>query len=164
VDHVYTTTTGTGGTQTLTVSRFRPLRPHERHAGRTQYGYSLWEFTIRTGSPRRPRRLEARRVAEPRARTQRAPSPARPDPGNDVLLSYNKPAFASSSPERRELLTTAPRPERSTSTRLALGDQLHDRLGRPRLDLRRPRRHRSDPPVVLQWDPAFAVAYQLRLA
>jgi beta-glucosidase len=46
---IYTTTTGTGGTQTLDVSGTgRYVRMYGTARG-TGYGYSLWEFTVRTG-------------------------------------------------------------------------------------------------------------------
>jgi hypothetical protein len=45
---VYSTTTGTGGTQTLTVSGSgRYVRMYGTARG-TAYGYSLWEFVVRT--------------------------------------------------------------------------------------------------------------------
>ncbi|MFD1044905.1 discoidin domain-containing protein, partial [Kibdelosporangium lantanae] len=70
-NQVYATTTGTGGVQTLTVAgtgRYVRLNLTTRA---TQWGYSLWEFQVfgvigGTG------------------------------PGPDTLLSYNKPATASS--------------------------------------------------------------------
>ncbi|MFD7989554.1 discoidin domain-containing protein, partial [Kitasatospora indigofera] len=46
---VYTTTTGTGGTETLNVSgtgRYVRFNGTHRHTG---YGYSLWEFAVHTG-------------------------------------------------------------------------------------------------------------------
>src|SRR5450755_719932 len=46
---IYSTTTGTGGTQTLTVSGTgRYIRVYGT-ARATQYGYSLWEFSVYTG-------------------------------------------------------------------------------------------------------------------
>ncbi|MCP2327284.1 hypothetical protein HDA40_005791 [Hamadaea flava] len=51
---VYSTTTGTGGTQTLTVNgtgRYVRLYGTARATG---YGYSLWEFVIRTGTTTSP--------------------------------------------------------------------------------------------------------------
>ena len=43
---IYSTTTGTGGTQTLTVSGSgRYIRMYGT-ARATQYGYSLWEFSV----------------------------------------------------------------------------------------------------------------------
>jgi hypothetical protein len=47
---IYSTTTGTGGTQNLTVSGSgRYIRMYGT-ARATQYGYSLWEFDVYTGS------------------------------------------------------------------------------------------------------------------
>ncbi|UWE09546.1 discoidin domain-containing protein [Actinacidiphila bryophytorum] len=51
---VYTTTTGTGGTQTLTVSGTgRYVRMYGTTRA-TQYGYSLWEFQVWGGSGTQP--------------------------------------------------------------------------------------------------------------
>jgi hypothetical protein len=48
---IYSTTTGTGGVQTLTVSGSgRYIRMYGTVRG-TGYGYSLWEFTVNTGTP-----------------------------------------------------------------------------------------------------------------
>ncbi len=47
---IYTTTTGTGGVETLNVSgtgRYVRMNGTHRHTG---YGYSLWEFAVHTGS------------------------------------------------------------------------------------------------------------------
>jgi hypothetical protein len=47
---IYNTTTGTGGTQTLNVTGTgRYVRMYGTQRG-TPYGYSLWEFAVRTGS------------------------------------------------------------------------------------------------------------------
>ena len=50
---IFSTTTGTGGTQTLTGHRHRPVRPDARHRPGHPYGYSLWEFQV-FGTARRP--------------------------------------------------------------------------------------------------------------
>jgi hypothetical protein len=47
---IYSTTTGTGGTQTLTVSGSGRYVRMYGTARATQYGYSLWEFDVYTGS------------------------------------------------------------------------------------------------------------------
>ncbi|MDQ7905565.1 discoidin domain-containing protein [Phytohabitans sp. ZYX-F-186] len=46
--NVYSTTTGTGGTQTLTVSGTGRYVRMNGTARATPYGYSLWEFVVRT--------------------------------------------------------------------------------------------------------------------
>ena len=57
---IYSTTTGTGGTQTLNVSGTgRYIRMYGT-ARATQYGYSLWEFQVcSAGVPARPDALRA---------------------------------------------------------------------------------------------------------
>ncbi|MFC0530845.1 discoidin domain-containing protein [Phytohabitans kaempferiae] len=47
---VHSTTTGTGGTQTLAVSGTGRYVRMNGTARATPYGYSLWEFAVRTGS------------------------------------------------------------------------------------------------------------------
>ncbi|HEX4788272.1 MAG TPA: discoidin domain-containing protein [Actinospica sp.] len=47
---IYTTTTGTGGTQTLNVTGSGRYIRVNGTARATQYGYSLWEFDVYTGS------------------------------------------------------------------------------------------------------------------
>ncbi len=47
---IYSTTTGTGGTQTLTVSGSGRYVRMYGTVRKTQYGYSLWEFEIYSGS------------------------------------------------------------------------------------------------------------------
>ena len=82
---IYSTTTGTGGTQTLNVTGTgRYIRMYGT-ARATQYGYSLWEFGVyTTGSgparhprpPRPPRaRVEAQARRPPRSGAIPAPSP-----------------------------------------------------------------------------------------
>ncbi|MEV5750736.1 beta-1,3-glucanase family protein [Actinoallomurus sp. NPDC052308] len=51
---IYSTTTGTGGTQTLSVTGTgRYIRMYGTARG-TQYGYSLWEFAVYSGSTTTP--------------------------------------------------------------------------------------------------------------
>ncbi|GIJ60842.1 galactose-binding domain-containing protein [Virgisporangium aurantiacum] len=47
---IYSTTTGTGGTQTLTVSGTGRYVRMNGTTRATPYGYSLWEFAVRSGS------------------------------------------------------------------------------------------------------------------
>ncbi|NEA58597.1 coagulation factor 5/8 type domain-containing protein [Streptomyces sp. SID13666] len=51
---VYSTTTGTGGTQTLDVNGTGRYVRMNGTARSTAYGYSLWEFQVRSGSPGTP--------------------------------------------------------------------------------------------------------------
>lgn len=77
---LYSTTTSTGGTQTLSVTGTgRYVRVYGT-ARSTQWGYSLWELIVHTsGSP------------------TTSPSTSPSNPTGDVLLSYNKPGVASTS-------------------------------------------------------------------
>src|SRR5262249_41753824 len=43
---IFSTTTGTGGIQNLTVSASPPRSPTNRTTRATQYGYSIWEFQV----------------------------------------------------------------------------------------------------------------------
>ncbi len=135
---VHTATGGTGGTQALSVSgtgRYVRMLGTQRA---TPYGYSLWEFQVHTGAGHPPPSPVAR--ARPRAPST-SPSPG----GPEVLLSYGKPAFASSSQNDGALLRLPAGAGVRQRPGEPLGDERHDRLGRPRLDLRRPGRHRRDP-------------------
>jgi F5/8 type C domain len=51
---IYSTTTSTGGNQTLNVSGTGRYVRMNGTARATQYGYSLWEFIIHTGTPTSP--------------------------------------------------------------------------------------------------------------
>jgi beta-glucanase (GH16 family) len=131
---LYSTTTATGGSQTVPVTGSgRYVRMTGTHRA-TQYGYSLWEFQVYGTTPS----------------------------GNDVLLSYNKPGAASTfqndgacsncSPAKAFDLDPATRWATSPtggwvdpgwiSVDLGATAQIHK--------------------VVLQWDPAYAVAYELQ--
>ena len=90
---VYSTTTGTGGTQTLSVSGTGRYVRMYGTARATPYGYSLWEFGVyTTGSgagarPPRPRRPPRARVG---ARARRPPrSGATPAPSPRPPTSWN---------------------------------------------------------------------------
>ncbi|MDI1463210.1 discoidin domain-containing protein [Catellatospora sp. KI3] len=149
--NVYSTTTGTGGVQNLTVSGSgRYVRLNGTARG-TQWGYSLWEFQVFTGgTPTSP---------SPQPSPSTSPSP---NPGGDVLLSYNKPGFASTSqddgacyqctPARAFDLDPASRWATSATTGWVDPGWIYVDLGATA------QIHK----VVLQWDPAFAVAYQLQ--
>jgi beta-glucanase (GH16 family) len=134
---VYSTTTGTGGNQTLAVSgtgRYVRVNGTQRA---TQYGYSLWEFKVygtTTGTP----------------------------PTGDRLLSYNKPGVASSSqsdgncfectPARAFDLDPASRWATSPTTGWVDPGWIYVDLGATAQISK----------VVLQWDPAYARSYQIQ--
>ncbi|MEV4532748.1 discoidin domain-containing protein [Asanoa sp. NPDC049518] len=148
---VYSTTTGTGGTQVLTVSGTgRYVRVYGTARG-TAYGYSLWEFQVRTGSggPTNP-------PTDP---------PTDPPPGGTVrLLSYNKPAVASTSqndgacwectPARAFDLDPASRWATAANIGWVDPGWIYVDLGATA----------GITQVVLQWDPAFARAYQIQVS
>ncbi|SBT46056.1 discoidin domain-containing protein [Micromonospora narathiwatensis] len=148
---VYATTTSTGGTQTLTVTGSgRYVRVYGT-ARATVWGYSLWEFAVRTSAGPPP--------STPPPST---PPPSSPPPGGDVLLSYGKPAFASSYqddgacwqcyPSRAFDLDPASRWATSATTGWVDPGWIYVDLGATATV------HR----VVLQWDPAYATAYQIQ--
>ncbi|MFI6327565.1 discoidin domain-containing protein [Micromonospora chersina] len=143
---VYGTTTATGGNQQLTVTG---SGRYVRVLGTTRatvWGYSLWEFAVRTSGGPPPS----------------SPPPSSPPPGGDVLLSYNKPAVASSHqddgacwqclPARAFDLDPASRWATSATTGWVDPGWIYVDLGATATI------HR----VVLQWDPAYATAYQIQ--
>ncbi|TMR14120.1 discoidin domain-containing protein, partial [Nonomuraea zeae] len=136
--NLYSTTTGTGGDQTLTVSgsgRYVRVLGTQRA---TQYGYSLWEFKVYgTGGG---------------------------TGGGDRLLSYNKPGVASTSqhdgncwectPARAFDLDPASRWATSSTTGWVDPGWIYVDLGATAQISK----------VVLQWDPAYARSYQLQVS
>jgi beta-glucanase (GH16 family) len=140
---VYSTTTGTGGDQVLAVTGSGRYVRLQLTARATQWGYSLWEFQVfgTTGGG--------------------GPGPG---PGPEGLLSYRKPATASTSQD--DGACGACTPSKATDldpvTRWATS----------------PTNGWVDPgwitvdlgatatinKVVLQWDPAYAVDYQLQVS
>jgi len=144
---VYSTASGTGGTQTLTVSGSgRYVRVYGT-ARATPWGYSLWELQVRTGGT-----------------GPTTPPPTTPPPGGAVLLSYNKPATASSSqsdancwectPARAFDNDPASRWATSSTTGWVDPGWISVDLGATA----------TISQVALQWDPAYAVAYQIQVS
>ncbi|MGC4891711.1 discoidin domain-containing protein [Micromonospora sp. DT227] len=141
---VHATTTGAGGGQQLTVTGTGRYLRVLGTARATAYGYSLWELAVRTTG------------ATPTTPTTPPPS------GGDVLLSYGKPAVASSyqddgacwqcSPARAFDLDPASRWATSPTTGWVDPGWIYVDLGATATV------HR----VVLQWDPAYASAYQIQ--
>ncbi len=157
---IYSTTTSTGGTQTLNVSGTgRYLRVYTT-ARATQYGASLWEIVVHTGtttataSPT-PSRSSASPTASPSQST---------GTGNDVELSYNKPATASSYQDDAQCSSCLPArvtdqfltTRWSTAATTGWVDP-----GWITIDLGATATVHS---VMLQWDPAYASAYQIQVS
>jgi beta-glucanase (GH16 family) len=148
---VFSTTTGTGGTQTVNVTGTGRYVRMNGTARATQYGYSLWEFIIRKGSGTTP----------PPSSPPASPPPSSPPPG-DRLLSYNKPGTASTSQSdvncfdctaaRAFDLDPASRWATSSTTGWVDPGWIYVDLGATA------QVHK----VILQWDPAYAVAYQIQ--
>jgi hypothetical protein len=133
---VYSTSTGAGGTETLPVTgtgRYVRLLGSQRA---TQYGYSLWEFQVF--------------------------GPGGAGGGGATLLSYGKPGVASSSQNDGACGNCLPAKafDRDPASRwaTAAGTGWVD-PGWIYVDLGATA---TISQVVLQWDPAFATAYQLQ--
>jgi beta-glucanase (GH16 family) len=144
----YSTTTGTGGLQSLPVSgtaRYVKLNLTQRAL--EIYGYSLWEFQVFAGG------------ATP---TTPPTTPPTTGPGNSVLLSYNKPATASSEQNdvncnpctAAKAFDNDPASRWATSSTTGWVDP-----GWISVDLGATAQISQ---VVLQWDPAYATAYQIQ--
>ncbi|MFJ8579602.1 discoidin domain-containing protein [Micromonospora sp. NPDC093277] len=157
----YATTTSTGGTQQLTVTGSgRYVRVYGT-ARATVWGYSLWEFAVRT-SAGSPPSSPPPSTPPPSTPPPSTPPPSTPPPGGDVLLSYGKPGFASSyqddgacwqcNPSRAFDLDPASRWATSATTGWVDPGWIYVDLGATATI------HR----VVLQWDPAYATAYQIQ--
>ncbi|RZS79025.1 F5/8 type C domain-containing protein [Motilibacter rhizosphaerae] len=133
----YSTTTGTGGTQTLTVTGTgRYLRIYGTTRA-TQYGYSLWEvqaYTTGSGGS---------------------------SGSGDVELSYGKPASASSTQDDGNCsqCTPAKAVDQNAATRWATSAWSDP--GWISVDLGATATIHS---VVLQWDAAYATAYQVQVS
>ncbi|MEO3810210.1 discoidin domain-containing protein [Sphaerisporangium sp. B11E5] len=147
---VYSTTTSTGGSQTLTVSGSgRYVRVYGTQRS-TQWGYSLWEFQVwgTIGGP----------TATPTVTPTVTPT------GGERLLSYNKPGVASTSqndvncqnclPARAFDLDPATRWATSSTTGWVDPGWIYVDLGAVAQVSR----------VVLQWDPAYARSFQIQVS
>ncbi|WP_103528836.1 discoidin domain-containing protein [Streptomyces sp. SM12] len=138
-------TAATGGTETLTVSGTGRYVRMAGEARATQYGYSLWEFQVH-GAP-----LDG------------GPGPG-PGPSEDQLLSYGKPGTASSSQHDGACWECSPDKafDRDPASRWSVEAEtgwsdpgwIAVDLGAP-ADITR---------VVLQWDPAYATAYEIQVS
>ncbi|MEV6862182.1 discoidin domain-containing protein [Streptosporangium subroseum] len=150
---IYSTTTSTGGTQTLNVTgsgRYVRMYGTQRSS---QWGYSLWEFqvfgTIGTTPP------------DPTP----TPTPTvTPDPVGDKLLSYGKPGSASTSQSDQNCGDCIPARafDRDPATRWATSSTTGwVDPGWISVDLGATAQIKK---VVLQWDPAYARAFQIQVS
>ncbi|MFG1603959.1 discoidin domain-containing protein [Actinoplanes sp. NPDC049265] len=142
----YATTTGPGGQQSIPVTgTARYVRINLTQRALEAYGYSFWEFQVFTGGGTTP--------------------PDNPPPAGDTrLLSYNKPALASTwqndvncnpcSPDKA--FDNDPASRWATSSTNGWVDP-----GWISVDLGATAQISQ---VVLQWDPAYATAYQLQVS
>ncbi|WP_213450817.1 discoidin domain-containing protein [Rhizomonospora bruguierae] len=152
---IYSTTTGTGGVQNLTVSGSGRYVRLYGTARATQWGYSLWEFQIRVGDGG---------TTPPTTTPPTTTPPTTPPPGGSVLLSYRKPAVASS--EQNDVncnpctadkaFDNDPASRWATSSTTGWVDPgwIYVDLGATATVTQ----------VVLQWDPAYATAYQIQVS
>ncbi|MGV9690590.1 discoidin domain-containing protein [Streptomyces sp. NPDC003444] len=136
---LYETTSGTGGTQELTVSgagRYVRMAATERA---TAYGYSLWTFAVRTTGT---------------------------DGGNtgDTLLSYGRPGAASSSQSDQNCWECTPARafDRDPASRWATSSTTGwTDPAWISVDLGATARINR---IVLQWDPAYAKSFQIQVS
>ena len=148
---IYSTTTGTGGTQTLNVTGTgRYVRMYGTTRA-TQWGYSIWEMTIHTttGGTTTP---------------PTTPPPTSPPAGGDVELSYNKPATASSYQDDGNCSGCTPSKavDQDPATRWATSDTTGwVDPGWISIDLGATATIHT---VILQWDPAYATAYKIQVS
>ncbi|MET8141181.1 discoidin domain-containing protein [Sphaerisporangium sp. NPDC005288] len=145
---IYTTTTGAGGTQNLAVTGTgRYLRVYGTQRA-TQYGYSLWELAVQTGSG----------TTTPTP----TPTPTPSDPGGDRLLSYGRPGVASTTQDdvncggcvASRAFDRDPATRWATSSTTGWVDP-----GWIYVDLGATAQIHK---VILQWDPAYARAFQIQ--
>ncbi|HVU71153.1 MAG TPA: discoidin domain-containing protein [Ktedonobacteraceae bacterium] len=153
---IYSTTSGQGGTVILTVSGTGRYVRMYGTARSTQYGYSFWEFEVFAGgSGSNP---------TPTPTSPSTPTPTPTATGGDVLLSYNKPATASSYQDDANCsgCTPAKAFDMDPATRWATSDTtgwvdpgwIYVDLGATA----------NVHKVVLQWENAYATAYQIQVS
>jgi beta-glucanase (GH16 family) len=142
----YATTTGTGGQQSIPVTgTARYVRINLTQRALEIYGYSFWEFQVFSEGGT-------------------TPPPDDPPPGGTRLLSYNKPALASTSqndvncnpctPDKA--FDNDPASRWATSSTNGWVDP-----GWISVDLGATAQISQ---VVLQWDPAYATAYRIEVS
>jgi beta-glucanase (GH16 family) len=149
----YATTTGAGGQQSIPVSgTARYVRINLTQRALEIYGYSFWEFQVFAGGTTTP------------PTTPPVTPPTTPPQGTARLLSYNKPAVASTwqndvncnpcSPDKA--FDNDPASRWATSSTNGWVDP-----GWISVDLGATAQISQ---VVLQWDPAYAKAYQIQVS
>lgn len=153
---IYSTTTGDGGTDDLTVSGLgRYIRMYGTARG-TPYGYSLFEFEVYGGSG-------PTATNTPTSTPTRTPTPTRTNtpPSESVLLSYNKPAVASTSQNNANCSGCTPDKavDLLTSTRWASdawddSEWIYVDLGATATVTR----------VILRWEAAYGRGYQIQVS
>jgi beta-glucanase (GH16 family) len=147
----YTTSAGTGGQQSITVSgTTRYVRINLTERALAAYGYSFWEFQVFAGGTTTP--------------TTPPPTTPPTSSGGAKLLSYNKPATASTwqndvncnpcSPDKA--FDNDPASRWATSSTNGWVDP-----GWIAVDLGATAQISQ---VVLQWDPAYGKAYQIQVS
>jgi beta-glucanase (GH16 family) len=144
---VYSTTTGPGATELITLSGTgRYVRMYGTQRA-TAYGYSLWEFQVFTGGS---------------GSGGSTGGTTTPPADGSVLLSYNKPATASTYQDANSCVGCTPARafDEDPATRWATSD-VNGWVdpGWIRVDLGATAHITK---VVLQWDPAYATAYQIQ--
>jgi beta-glucanase (GH16 family) len=152
----YATTTGTGGQQSITVSgTARYVRINLNTRALAAYGYSFWEFQVFAGGATTPP------TTTPATTT---PTTTPPTGGTARLLSYNKPARASSEQNDAQCnpctadkaFDNDPASRWATNPTTGWVDP-----GWIYVDLGATAQVSQ---VVLQWDPAYGKAYQIQVS
>ena len=160
----YATTTGPGGQQSIPVSgTARYVRINLTQRALEIYGYSFWEFQVFSGGGTPPSSPPPS-SPPPSSQPPSSPPPSSPPPGGTRLLSYNKPAQASTSqndvncnpctPDKA--FDNDPASRWATSSTNGWVDP-----GWISVDLGATAQISQ---VVLQWDPAYAKAYQIQVS
>ena len=133
---VFSTTTGTGGTQTLTVNGTGRYVRLTGTARATAFGYSLFELAVRTTG-------------------------GTTTPPSETLLSYGKPATASTSQNDGQCSNCLPAKATDFDPSSRWATSAWTDPGWIAVDLGATAHVTK---VVLQWDPAFATAYQIQVS
>ena len=139
---VHSTTTGTGGTQTLTVNGSGRYVRVTGTARATGYGYSLFELAVRTSGGG-------------------TTTPPPPPTGTETLLSYGKPATASSAQNDGQCSGCLPAKALDVDPSSRWASSAWTDPGWIAVDLGATAHVTK---VVLQWDPAYATAYQIQVS
>jgi hypothetical protein len=136
---VFSTTTGTGGTQTIPVTGTGRYVRVLGTARATGFGYSLFELAVRTTGG----------------------GTTTPPAGTETLLSYDKPATASTSQNDGQCSNCLPAKALDFDPASRWATSAWTDPGWIAVDLGATAHVTR---VVLQWDPAFATAYQIQVS